>query len=577
MYRNKIFVKYSKKNKILYDIVIETIQNLGEKTKKKDSSFKDFSNFVTSKKRLDIKNISIINDILKSADNLNYEVNQILSFIRKNVFVHYYNELKHNKIEKCFLNTEKKLYFLKKIIGNGGNSTVFLVKDNEKNEYSLKFFTGKKNRKFGFLKEIKYLTKFNHVNILKAIDSYVDDTHCFMITKFYKYSLDTFINKKHKNENIFNTDYNITLEYYFLMAFALLDSLIYCEQKGFYHNDIKDDNILFDNFNNIVLGDFGTIGKKNREKDKEPVRNGRTPSPEQLIDDRSDMSKSDVYSIGLILNKLLTKTYPVGNNYAEVSDKYPDIVFIDYIISRMLEQKKEKRLNLQSAKNYFKFFYEIRNLNNLENYKNTVKNNQSYIEKVKLDLSPYKDFYNNNIEYYTFKVSYHSHKIIDSYISLYVKDITTYNENEKKLLDEEVIFDTSFSDNFLDVTFYDIGKFLMINIKYKNGYSKILFKYKCFIKEYLNLYDSTIRDYSIYINDRLEYKFKNNDRNFFIFEMNHKEFFYNKIKFIFFDGGINYSNLYFILDDILYPMPLTKTNYNKVKDIIKSHNEQFLK
>jgi len=578
IHENEYFIMRDDKG--ISEYIFKYFSNKDLMPKKQDDLIKRIKNDIKAIMSGQYEN-TLLHKHIQNDTNL-FSNNELLSYLSDNKNIMFLAEKSkltkdylffENDNYKYYLKTKKDIYLIDKYLASGGNSLVYVVENIKNEKYALKFFSGKSMRSSGFINEVKHLSKFNQKNILKCIDSLIDDPkYMFMITKLYNYSLDKFLLEKYEEKNRFNNLYNITLENYFSMAFALLDSLIYCEKEGFYHNDIKEDNIFFDDFNNIVLGDFGTIGYKNRENEKEPVRNGRTPSPEQLIDDRSDMSKSDVYSIGLILNKLLTKTYPVGNNYTEVSKKYPDIVFIDYIISRMLEQRKEHRLSLQSAKNYFKFFYDLKNLDNLINYKDIVPHHNEYIENVKLDLSTYNEFYDNNIKHYNFKVSYHLHKIVNNYISLYVKDITLYNENQKKLLDEEVIFDTSCSENLVNVVFYDVGKFLMINLRYKNGYSKILFKYKCFIKEYLNLFDVTIRDYSIYIDDRSEIKFKNNNQDFHIFEMNHKEFSDNKIKFIFFDNSFERSNLYFILDNFLYPIPITQKIYDKIKNILKQND-----
>ena len=92
---------------------------------------------------------------------------------------------------------------------------------------------------------------------------------------------------------------NITSYY----AEQLISALHFIHLKGYAHLDIKLDNILLDNYFNVLISDFGSALKVN-DQPFTSVRRGTTKymAPEVLNlqeDETFDAYKADMYSLGI--------------------------------------------------------------------------------------------------------------------------------------------------------------------------------------------------------------------------------------------------------------------------------------
>ncbi len=102
----------------------------------------------------------------------------------------------------------------------------------------------------------------------------------------------------------------------------ILTALIACHEKNIIHRDIKDDNIFVSNDGVFKLGDFG-VSKALTDKSRAESVKG-TPNfiaPEVYLGKEKYDSTVDIYSLGIVLYKLLNKyrnpflpTYPAPYN-----------------------------------------------------------------------------------------------------------------------------------------------------------------------------------------------------------------------------------------------------------------------
>jgi serine/threonine protein kinase len=100
-----------------------------------------------------------------------------------------------------------------------------------------------------------------------------------------------------------------------MMFLQICDAVSYCHQKGIAHMDIKPENILVDNDCQIVkLADFGTAVRYAPEKftQSSGLRMGTFfyCAPEVLNCSDYMPDKADVWSLGVLLYTLVTKTWP---------------------------------------------------------------------------------------------------------------------------------------------------------------------------------------------------------------------------------------------------------------------------
>lgn len=190
-------------------------------------------------------------------------------------------------------------------LGRGGYSNVYLAQHKETGKkYALKaafkYKKGKDKTKRTYM-EIKVLQKLHHKHIVKFFDWFYDDDTIYLvlehiqgkdITKFFS-------GKTVNKENIKK------------IFTQLVKAVLYIHEKNIIHRDLKLENILIDEDYQIKLTDFGLCTVKQDEYSFYETKLGtcRYTSPEMLIEDEYNESV-DIWSLGVILFKLLTGKYP---------------------------------------------------------------------------------------------------------------------------------------------------------------------------------------------------------------------------------------------------------------------------
>ena len=213
-------------------------------------------------------------------------------------------------------------YEIVKCLGKGSGSSVFLAKDfddneslvaikileinyDEKNELESELFAR-------FIREAETAASLQHKNIIRIVDS-GHAAHVAYIAMEYVHG---------KTLREYSDPHTILPVPIVLDLMAqCADGLHYAHNKGIIHRDVKPANILFDRNANVAkLGDFGIAHISNSTQTLAGSFLG-TPfymSPEQLGGLELD-ARSDIFSLGASLFRLLTGTPPFsGNSMAEL-------------------------------------------------------------------------------------------------------------------------------------------------------------------------------------------------------------------------------------------------------------------
>lgn len=131
-------------------------------------------------------------------------------------------------------------YVFVKEIAKGGVGTVYEVSKNNE------IYAAKKVLyKDLFVPEVDILKRNKHPNIAKAIDIQYDETSVYFIMKKYPKTLKEYLN-----------DRELTEEEWIKIAYQLASALAYLHDLGYYHCDIKENNVMIDEEGNAILIDF---------------------------------------------------------------------------------------------------------------------------------------------------------------------------------------------------------------------------------------------------------------------------------------------------------------------------------
>ena len=92
-----------------------------------------------------------------------------------------------------------------------------------------------------------------------------------------------------------------------------IETIAYLHSKRIAHCDIKLENILLDEEFNIKINGFGLLKNFNKRINENRNSTSIYASPELKKDGNVDFFKSDIWSIGITLYAMETKTFPYKN------------------------------------------------------------------------------------------------------------------------------------------------------------------------------------------------------------------------------------------------------------------------
>jgi serine/threonine protein kinase len=96
---------------------------------------------------------------------------------------------------------------------------------------------------------------------------------------------------------------------------SICDGLSFAHERGVVHRDIKPENLLFDEFGNVRIADFGIAISKDgtrMTKEHQIVGSAQYMSPEQARSLKVDVH-SDIYSLGIVIYERLTGQVPFNS------------------------------------------------------------------------------------------------------------------------------------------------------------------------------------------------------------------------------------------------------------------------
>lgn len=241
-----------------------------------------------------------------------------------------------------FVKTAFAQYSIGGTKGEGGSGVVYEASDDEGNKFAIKVLDpakASKEKLKRFKNEFAFCSRDRHPNIIRVLDYGITDNDIsFFVMPLYDYSLRKIIGHLDANKaiHIFN---------------KIMDGVEAAHKLGVIHRDIKPENILVcEDKDDLVLADFGIAEFEQEElytavetRDGTRLANFQYAAPEQRSRGRQIDHRADIYSLGLILNELVTGEIPFGTNFKKIGDVTSDYPYLDAIVDKMLEQNPQSR------------------------------------------------------------------------------------------------------------------------------------------------------------------------------------------------------------------------------------------
>jgi eukaryotic-like serine/threonine-protein kinase len=202
-------------------------------------------------------------------------------------------------------------YHIKTLLGTGGMASVYLaIQKSLSRPVAIKVLDAQllqdAQLQAQFEQESSLVAKLNHPNIIQVIDRGTTDQGLpFFVMPYVKsISLDAIVERD---------DININRKIDILLQ--LCSALAYAHRNGIIHRDVKPQNVLVDYEGIVRLVDFGisgyfTANNNSESTDNRVMGTEEYMPPEQHSGVSFTSQASDIYSLGILMHKLLFGVLP---------------------------------------------------------------------------------------------------------------------------------------------------------------------------------------------------------------------------------------------------------------------------
>jgi serine/threonine protein kinase len=361
-------MNHSEKNKVKDILILSLVDSLAEVYSVNLNINKEiiYDNIVSKLNKFEIL------DVDTESVNIGSAKNKLIKYITNDIT----NDLQ-------LYNPDRQLSFFSNfddmtLIGQGGNGWVYKVfYPLDKNIYAIKKIGIKKNFLLA-LNEIRAMAKFNHKNIVRYYNSWIESRS--FDEKIHLINTHLLTDKSNNSsdnsdwEELDESNYNkflfiqmelclcnlkeyiqqneLSLKEKKIISLQILNGIDYIHKQNYIHRDIKLSNIFCSLDNKIKIGDFGLITKTNEFLDEDVGTIGYT-APE-VLNNGSYNYRADLYSVGVVFLELffdiktdMEKMYLIKDsreNKLKFFDKD-----IEKLINGLIKENPNNRLSLSEC------------------------------------------------------------------------------------------------------------------------------------------------------------------------------------------------------------------------------------
>ncbi len=203
-------------------------------------------------------------------------------------------------------------YYLGELIGRGGMASVYRARQASMDrDVAVKVMSAALSHNAEFVarfeREARVIARLQHPHILPVIDFGRSDEHIYLVMRYVEGGI--------LSDRLRATTLSINQANRFLSQIA--SALEYAHQRGVIHRDLKPNNVLLDEMDNVYLTDFG-IAKMLASTTTSAYSLTATGSvmgtpaymaPEQWRSEPVD-ARTDIYALGVILYEMLMGALP---------------------------------------------------------------------------------------------------------------------------------------------------------------------------------------------------------------------------------------------------------------------------
>ncbi len=191
-----------------------------------------------------------------------------------------------------------------------------------------------------FKKEAKTMARLNHSNIIGIYEFMETDSTLYLMMEFV--TGDIF-------ERVINTR-SFELSEILAIITQICAALDYAHTSGVIHRDLRPGNTMFDQNGQVKIGDFGLARLMGEELFRRKMTANNLEmgtidyvAPEQLEPGQPVDHRADIYSLGMMIYKLLTRTLP-RDTFIEPSKLVSNLdPRVDNLVIRCLQRNPANR------------------------------------------------------------------------------------------------------------------------------------------------------------------------------------------------------------------------------------------